>query len=252
MTTNRVKFQPANAKLANLAGYLEGMWQRKPHIYGFSLPAGYSCPSASECLTKADRHTGKLTDGPNTQFRCFMAAMEAFQPSLRKSVWANYDALRDCRNDSEAMATLLQAAQPKDADVVRIDVDGDFWCQAYFDAWLIVCRNNPHVEYYAYTKSLDYWVARLGEIPGNLNLNASYGGRLDHLIGAHNLKSAKVVFHPSEAATLGLEIDHDETHALFGSASFALLLHGQQPKDTKASDALKALKAEDIKYSYTR
>ena len=146
----------------------------------------------------------------------------------------------------------MQDAQPKNADVVRIDVDGDFFNQYYFDAWLIVCRNNPHVNYYAYTKSLGYWVARLGEIPSNLNLNASYGGRLDHLIEEHNLKSAKVVFHPSEADALGLEIDHDETHALFGSESFALLLHGQQPKGSKASDALKTLKAEDIEYSYSR
>jgi hypothetical protein len=250
--STKVKFQPANAKLANLAEYLEELWQRKPHIYGFSLPAGHSCPFADACLSKADRYTGKLTDGPNTQFRCFMATMEGFQPSMRQSVWANFDALRECKNDSEAMAELLQEAQPKNSDVVRIDVDGDFFNQAYFDAWLIVCRNNPHVNYYAYTKSLGYWVARLGEIPANLNLNASYGGRLDHLIEQHNLKSAKVVFHPSEADALGLEIDHDETHALFGNSSFALLLHGQQPKGSKASEALKTLKAEDIEYSYTR
>jgi hypothetical protein len=247
-----VKFQPVNAKLAHLKVYLEAIWGRKPHIYGISLPAGHTCPSASDCLAKVDRHTGKLTDGQNAQFRCFMATLEAFQPSMRESVWRNFDALRAHKNDAVAIARELQDAQPKDADVVRINVDGDFFNQSYFDAWLIVARANPQVRYYAYTKSLNYWVARLGEIPCNLSLNASHGGRLDHLIDQYNLKSARVVFHPSEAYGLGLEIDHDETHALFGNTSFALLLHGQQPKGSTASTALKTLKAAEIAYSYTR
>jgi len=247
-----VKFQPANAKLANLAAYLQELWGRKPHIYGFSLPAGHSCPFADACLSKADRYTGKLTDGPNTQFRCFMAALETFQPSMRQSVWANFDALRAVKTSPTAMAELLQAALPGNADVVRIDVDGDFFNQNYFDAWLIVANNNPNLSFYAYTKSLTYWIARLDSIPTNLNLNASYGGRLDHLIEEYSLKSAKVVFHPSEAKELGLEIDHNETHALFGNVSFALLLHGQQPKGSKASQALKTLTTEGVEYSYSR
>jgi hypothetical protein len=247
-----VKFQPANTKLAALAAYLQARWERKPHIYGFSLPAGHSCPFADACLSKADRYTGRLTDGPNTQFRCFMAALETFQPSMRQSVWANYDALRSVKGSPSAMAELLQRALPANADVVRIDVDGDFFNQSYFDAWLIVASKNPHIQFYAYTKSLSYWVARLDRIPANLNLNASYGGRLDHLIAEHSLKSATVVFHPREADALGLEIDHDETHALLGTASFALLLHGQQPKGSKASQALKTLTTEGIEYSYTR
>jgi hypothetical protein len=59
------------------------------------------------------------------------------------------------------------------------------------------------------------------------------------------------VFHPDKADALGLEIDHDETHALFGTASFALLLHGQQPKGGDASQAIKILKAEGIEYAYS-
>jgi hypothetical protein len=251
-----VKFQKANRKLARLARYVTdyrmfpARRNGKPNIYGFSLPAGHSCPFARECLSKANRTTGKLTDGKDTHFRCFMASMEAIYSSLRKSVWDNFDALRQAKT-TEAMLDLLEAALPKNADIIRPGVDGDFFNQAYFDAWLELARRHPNILFYAYTKSLNYWVARLGQIPDNFNLTASYGGHLDHLIGQHGLKSSIVVFHPDKADALGLEIDHDETHALFGTASFALLLHGQQPKGSGASEGIKRMKAENIEYAYS-
>jgi hypothetical protein len=61
-----------------------------------------------------------------------------------------------------------------------------------------------------------------------------------------------VVFHPDEAAALGLEIDHDETHALYGKSNFALLIHGTQPKGTNAASAIKTLKADNIDFTYSK
>ena len=52
-----------------------------------------------------------------------------------------------------------------------------------------------------------------------------------------------------QAEELGLPIDHDDSHAALNGGSFALLLHGTQPKDSDASKALKALKG---KGSYSR
>ena len=49
-----VKFQPANAKLKRLRELLAIEYGRKPNIYGFSLPAGYSCPFAEGCLRLKD------------------------------------------------------------------------------------------------------------------------------------------------------------------------------------------------------
>ena len=134
---------------------------------------------------------------------------------------------------------------------MRTGVDGDFYSQKYFSAWLNVARNHPEIRFYAYTKSLSYWINQIDAIPSNYNLNASKGGRLDHLIEDYNLKSATVVYHPDQAAKLGLEIDHDESHALLGQDSFALLLHGTQPKNSDASKALKQLRLEEIEYSYS-
>jgi hypothetical protein len=79
----------------------------------------------------------------------------------------------------------------------------------------------------------------LNEIPSNLSITASEGGKWDSLIQENGLKSSKVVFSIEEAAVLGLDIDHDDSHAAVGEDSFALLIHGQQRKGSKAAEALK-------------
>ena len=227
----------------------------KLDIYGkklamFSLPSGYSCPAALDCLSKAHRVTGKITDGLETLFRCFSATSEALSPNARRARWHNFDILRSL--DFEDMVLAIHDAYPEGCDLCRVHVSGDFYNQRYFDAWMQVARLMPDKLFYAYTKSLTYWVSRLNDIPPNFNLTASYGGRHDHLIATHNLKYSKVVFHPSEAAQLGLEIDHDDSLAMHGTKPFALLIHGTQPKGSDASVATKRLKAEGIKFAYSK
>jgi hypothetical protein len=54
-----------------------------------------------------------------------------------------------------------------------------------------------------------------------------------------------VVFSEEEADRLGLEIDHDDSHAAdpnWRNLNFALLIHGSQPAGSKASKALQQLK----------
>jgi len=85
-----------------------------------------------------------------------------------------------------------------------------------------------------------------------LNLTASVGGRHDSLIDELKLKYAKVVYHPSEAVNLGLEIDHDDSHAMYGTKPFALLLHGTQPAKSIAAVAKQRMVAENIKFSYSK
>jgi hypothetical protein len=78
---------------------------------------------------------------------------------------------------------------------------------------------------------------------------------LDHLIDEHNLRESVVVYSEQQADDLGLVIDHDDSHAAIPSQrynSFALLIHGQQPKGSKASEAIKELKANNVKYSYSK
>lgn len=215
-------------------------------IYHFSLLSGHTCPGALECLAKVNLTTGKLIDGDG-RFRCYSAMMEAAFPALRRLREHNTNLLRYKYPTFEGMVDLIQRSLPIHARYIRIHVGGDFFNQIYFDAWLETAKRNPSIVFYAYTKSLRYWVARLNEIPDNFRLTASRGGYWDNLIEEYNLRSAEVVFSESEANIRGLEIDHDDSHA-YGDTmeSFALLLHGAQKAGSTAAKALQALRKQGL------
>lgn len=84
-------------------------YYRQP-THEFNLPAGWSCPHADICLTKADKNTGKLVKKPDTQsvgtiplipksdteaepYICYAARAERY-PNVRDSRWHNYTAAR--------------------------------------------------------------------------------------------------------------------------------------------------------------
>jgi hypothetical protein len=243
-----LKFSKANDQ-AKLKG-IENWLGYKPKIYTFSLPSGYTCPFAVDCLSKSDRTTGKITDGKDTQFRCFSATTEAYSSTTRAQRWHNFDELR--KLNFEDMVCAIDDALPRDADIIRVHVGGDFFNQRYFDAWMQVARLNQNVTFYAYTKSLPYWVARHGEIPSNFVLTASRGGRMDNLIDEKSLKVAEVVFSLEEAEEKSLPVDHDEYQAINNAGNFALLIHGTQPKGSEAGKAMQLLKAQGVEFAYSR
>ena len=63
------------------------------------------------------------------------------------------------------MADALCAVLPKDARIIRIHVSGDMFSHKYFMAWIKVAERNPDVLFYAYTKSLTYWVRSRDLVP---------------------------------------------------------------------------------------
>lgn len=223
----KLTFQKGNAKLSK-------------NIYTFNLLSGHSCPFANECLSKVDLDTGKLKDGKYTKFRCFSATAEAIYPKVLKARLNNFEVVR--KLSKKELVTTLQQFLPKKAKIVRLHVSGDFFNQTYFDSWLEIANNNPDIIFYAYTKSLKFWVNRLGVIPTNFQLTASKGGKLDSLINEFDLKYAEVVFSIKEAEEKKLLIDHDDSLAISSNKPFALLLHGTQPANTEASKALSILR----------
>ncbi len=230
-----LKFKDANGKLKKMSKKL-GL-----KLKTFTLPAGYTCPGAKDCLAYADRKTGKVKDGKETQFRCFMASLEATFPSLRAMVWENYEQLQvTLKNGVDACADLIHNSLPKKFDVMRVHVGGDYFSKEYLQAWIEVAKRNPDKVFYSYSKSLHLF--REFALPENLVLTASRGGKYDDLIDLHAWKEAVVVFSEKEAADKDLEIDHDDSHAAFGAKDFALLIHGTQPAGSIASEALKLIK----------
>tara|TARA_R100000808_G_C2151603_1_gene160736 strand:+ start:1358 stop:2002 length:645 start_codon:yes stop_codon:yes gene_type:complete len=202
------KFTPANKYIFD------------PKAYAWNLPSGHTCPLALKCLAKADRKTGKITDGEEQEYKCYSAVYERY-PSVRKRVWENFEAVK--KKSPEEVAKVLSSCFPVKAKRVRIHTSGDFFSQDYFDGWLMFIRQNKDCHFWAFTKSLWYWVKRKDQIPANLVLTASVGGKQDLLIGKHDLKYAKVVYSRTEAAECNLRIDKDDRLAAYGAESFALL-----------------------------
>ena len=251
-----LKYSPANAKTEALKEVeeLKPFLADKRRIYSLDLLSGYSCPSANDCLSKAIVVDGKrkIKDGPNTKFRCFSASQEVQYTNVYNLRKHNFDTLRGLHlND---MIHELNQAMPKNLGICRIHVAGDFFNRNYMFAWINMAMMHPDRLFYAYTKSLKYWLQNMEWIEklDNFILTASYGGRDDGLIFKHGLRHCRVVGSEAEST---LPIDHDDSHAARPSQrhnSFNLLIHGTQPKGSEAAEALKLLKKNSVRHSYNR
>ena len=236
MMIKRLKFQKGNSKLSK-------------DTYTFSLPAGWTCPAANECKSQANPTTGKIKDFKATKYRCYAASNEAMLPSVRRARWYNLNTLKQCKTLSEMVETIKNSI-PKKAKLIRVHVSGDFYSKTYFKAWMNVAKELPHVEFYTYTKRADLIINN--SIPDNFSITISYGGKYDHLIEKHNLKYVKVVYSYKEARELKLEIDNDDSHARKEyTKSFAVLLHGSQPKGTPAAKQWEVIKRYKIAHGLT-
>ena len=180
-------------------------------VYEWNMPSGHTCPSAKECLVKVDRKTGKFNN-KSKAYRCYSAMTERF-PAVREHRWKNFDFIK-----SGGIPTI-----PKKAEHIRIHASGDFYSQSYFDMWVQLAKGNPDIEFWAYTKSLKFWINRLNDIPSNFTITASRGGRYDELIDEYNLKNTTIVKTEEEANQLGLPIDTNDDLARQPNINFALV-----------------------------
>lgn len=230
-------FTPGNAKLPD-------------STLTFALPSGYTCPGALLCLARADRLTGRITDGPQQRFRCHEASIESLRTNARQSRWRNFELIRDL--ESGPMAELLMAgisaARSHKTTHVRWFTGGDCFSSDLRDAIIRCADFTPELIHYLYTKNLYLWIeptenpAGLMRLPMNLRVTASWGGKFDHLLEAGLFpRTSRVVNTPEEAAALGLEIDYTDRLAWQDTPThFCHLSHGTQPPGSVAGNAIRA------------
>ena len=239
-----LKFGHGNAKLPNTT-------------MTFALPAGFTCPGALHCLSKADPITGKITDGEHTIFRC-SAASEETRPSVRKARHHNWSLLRGL--NTGAMADLfdlsLRAQVRSYTERVRWFTSGDCFNDQLRDALIETAQRHSGLQFYLYSKNLPLWLDRgvLRGLPSNMTLTASWGGRYDFLL-ADGLfpRTARVVNTQEEAYALGLAVDFTDALAYQSTPThFAHLVHGTQPKHSVAGQAIQQRRAQGQFSGYSR
>lgn len=234
--SDQIRFTFGNAKLPKTTAIL-------------SLLAGHSCPAAKDCksmVVELPNGKKKVVDGEHTEFRCYAASGEVLSPPTYRMNKDNFEALRGARSMEDKIELILDAMERQDVvkkcTHVRIHSSGDFFVQSYFDAWLEVAKRYPQIIFYAYTKSIKFWLRKIDEIPANMVLTASMGGRNDELVIKHNLKRVEVVYSYEEAEKKGLTVDKDDSNAWAHNDNFAQVIHGTQPAGSKAMEALQKLR----------
>ena len=221
-----IKFSFENSKLKKLAKYLN---LKNKQVVGFDLPAGWTCKMADMCLCRANRKTGKLTDGKNMQFRCYAASGEAAFSMTRRMRWNNFDALR--KLSLHDMVALIEKSLPLNVKVVRIHSSGDYFSLDYFHAWLMVALLHPEITFFGYSKILDYVrIAKITNLP-NFKLTYSFGGKQDAEL--KNEPTSYVVKTIADGEKMHLPVScvtnpTDDYDFIMAGVNFALPIHGTQ------------------------
>ena len=195
---------------------------RKDKIFNITLPAynGYyllngkltkqiTCPSASACLSVCYAGLGG-TYG-------FSASM------IKHSRNLNYM----LNNPFEFANQLVsEISKIKNLRAIRWNDSGDFFSEGYWGVAKEVMKALPHVNFYAYTKMVQFFKSRT-DIPSNFTLIYSYGGKHDPLINPED-RHARIF---SSRATLRKAGYSDGTHTdrLAANPKFTrigLVVHG--------------------------
>jgi len=214
-----LKFSNSNAKLDKIPQWLD---VRKSDIKIFNLPPISTCPYAYDCQ--------KI-------YKCYAISLEEYRTDFKAQNKYNFDLLRKHHKSVDEMTDLIDSSlRQHNYKIVRIHSSGDYFNERYLKSWIKVSQleHNKDTIFYSYTTSIPFWINNLEEINSleNFKLIASLGtNNQDHLIKKYNLQFSKVVYSENEAKQLGLKVDYDERLAISQDNSFALVIHGVQPKN---------------------
>ena len=215
-----LKLSRNNSKIKSVADALE---LKRSQVVALDLPAGWTCPSAQDCKSKADRVTGKITDGAECKFRCYATSAESAFTTTRVMRWYNFDLLRKAKTEYR-MQELILASLPANLRIVRIHSSGDFYNRAYFNAWNRVAYLRSDITFYGYTKQAQY--LENASMPDNMRIVVSAGGRNNDK--APKVARAHVVFSKNQEYPVYTDVK-SELHVLTQAGDFGLLIHGTQP-----------------------
>lgn len=204
---------PTLAERLNLQLYWSSGNQKlkKLRTIGFSLPAyqaadGFHvCPQAGACAKVCYARQGRYRQP------------HAIATRERNLLIVRSDLARFVR-----LAIKDLAARPS-RTTVRVHDSGDFFSQAYLDAWFAIARTFPRKRFYCYTKSLHLdWSA----MPGNWRRVQSAGGKLDRLIDRS--QSHALIFGSDLARRAAGYRDgtRTDTPAVHGHRAIGLVYHG--------------------------
>ena len=180
-------------------------------IFNFSIPAyktksgKITCPFASACVKYCYAQKGNYTRYPIVQ--------EVQEKKYEISKQNNFNSLMNAE------------IKKKKATHIRIHDSGDFYSIKYLAKWIQIAEYNKEVIFYAYTKSIKFFVDGL-LLPDNMKIIFSEGSKTDNLINAREHRHARI-FKTSEALIAAGYIDASENdlQAITENKKVGLIFH---------------------------
>lgn len=149
--------------------------KNKLRTASFGLQAIKTCPSAGAC--KSD---------------CFALAGNYVFKNVKEKQKERLVASR--RNGF--IQVINDEIKSLNVGAVRVHDSGDYYSRKYLEKWVEIARNNPDVIFYSYTKSIQFFKSDYNtwsiNLPSNMIITFSYGGKYDHLINPKVDKHALV------------------------------------------------------------
>ena len=146
-------------------------------IFNFSIPAyktksgKVTCPFAAACVKYCYAQKGNYTRFPIVQ--------ELMEKKYNISKQNNFNSLMN------------EEIKKKKATHIRIHDSGDFYSVKYLAKWVQIAEYNPSIIFYAYTKSIKFFVDGL-LLPDNMKIIFSEGSKHDELINPKTHRHARI------------------------------------------------------------
>ena len=120
-------------------------------------------------------------------------------------IWSNVSPVFEKRYEAtlreDFVKVMSEEIRKKRADFVRVHDSGDFFSPTYLQKWFDIAKQNPSVNFYAYTNSLN--MVRGVERPDNFDFIFSDGGKLAHTIDQDMERHSKVFDTKEELLSAG-------------------------------------------------
>ena len=145
-------------------------------VLNFSLPAYKTitgktvCPFAKECVKY-----------------CYAQKGNYRYPSVIKGLNNRYELSKTADFVPKMNATIILERPTH----VRIHDSGDFYSIDYLKKWISIANDNKDVIFYAYTKSIKFFINGL-KLPKNLKIIFSEGSKTDNLINTSKHRHARI------------------------------------------------------------
>ena len=185
--------------------------ENKAKILNFSIPAyktksgKRTCPFAGGCQKYCYAQKGNYTRFPIVQ--------ELMEKKYLLSKQDNFNTLMN------------EEIKKKKPTHIRIHDSGDFYSPLYLQKWVDIANDNKGVVFYAYTKSIKFFVEGFA-VPTNLKIIFSEGSKTDDLINVKKHRHARIFKDVTTLIAAGyVDASANDLQAITDNKKVGLIFH---------------------------